>query len=625
MANQPVAIHTPHSPPNEVPDLIPDTDMSPPFDSPFQAFARLPRSQPKPSTIAHSPWPSQPSQPGQYANHPIPLSIAPSASTLSPVAGYQLSNSNRPSFQASAAGREVGFTNHDELFAQATTADFGFQATSPKRPIQQPWTAGLASPQEEVRNTVSPQEAFLDYDDQSHRLQDAGLGAQSSLFAPLAASHSPSSSLAPIPVSFSPPSARSSFSSQDRYSVSPGSGHRLRPSSSPVSGWLQPAPARKSHPFSVPQNAVSWNSQYDQEYEHHNEYDELEETPLATAFDMDPFPNLELEPIPVMGQPESADRHQNEFIRSLQAEHNHGAKNYFGRTILLGAVQPAPGSPAPKAEPAPPATAATEWTASHPRRPAAQNAIALLQQRLSDSDPFGDEDEDAGKKVIRRRKPKKDTSPEDEADGGEYTPTKKSSRHHSPEHPTIAPLPALPDDSLSASRKRSPPAAFDEEDSLSSLPDEDDDHDRDGDFSDRDAEHELDPDHHPDEDDDDGSSPRTSLSRRRSHKASHPHTLQPNKRRRRIPVAQHGQLPPGSLRCTLPAVAEDGAGLGTCGVVFKRPYDLARHKETIHGVALEGKAPRKTDWKCEECDGSFSRKDALIRHARIRGHDAGIQ
>ncbi|PLW34121.1 hypothetical protein PCASD_11611 [Puccinia coronata f. sp. avenae] len=56
-----------------------------------------------------------------------------------------------------------------------------------------------------------------------------------------------------------------------------------------------------------------------------------------------------------------------------------------------------------------------------------------------------------------------------------------------------------------------------------------------------------------------------------------------------------------------------------CETMFKRPYDLARHKETIHDS--EGpEGDRKPQWKCGQCGGSFSRKDALIRHCRTRNH-----
>jgi len=56
-----------------------------------------------------------------------------------------------------------------------------------------------------------------------------------------------------------------------------------------------------------------------------------------------------------------------------------------------------------------------------------------------------------------------------------------------------------------------------------------------------------------------------------------------------------------------------------CETMFRRPYDLARHKETIHDSEGPG-GDRKPQWKCGQCGGSFSRKDALIRHCRTRNH-----
>lgn len=79
-----------------------------------------------------------------------------------------------------------------------------------------------------------------------------------------------------------------------------------------------------------------------------------------------------------------------------------------------------------------------------------------------------------------------------------------------------------------------------------------------------------------------------------------------------------------------------------CGVRFHRMYDLVRHKETIHGrdeaqairqgrLSLDqalvwGKevnpssSTADTQWLCETCDKTFSRKDALLRHRRLRKH-----
>lgn len=80
-----------------------------------------------------------------------------------------------------------------------------------------------------------------------------------------------------------------------------------------------------------------------------------------------------------------------------------------------------------------------------------------------------------------------------------------------------------------------------------------------------------------------------------------------------------------------------------CQTAFHRPYDLARHRETIHareeaGFIREGKLrleecvvlgkevdPKKStavvEWKCKTCGANFSRKDAMLRHERLR-HNA---
>ncbi|CAO1638047.1 unnamed protein product [Parajaminaea phylloscopi] len=82
-----------------------------------------------------------------------------------------------------------------------------------------------------------------------------------------------------------------------------------------------------------------------------------------------------------------------------------------------------------------------------------------------------------------------------------------------------------------------------------------------------------------------------------------------------------------------------------CGTEFHRPYDLARHRETIHAkeeamLLRQGKLTREQcrvlyvevdpeksqatqEWKCDGkngCGSVFSRKDALQRHKRLRNH-----
>ncbi|CAO1614298.1 unnamed protein product [Sympodiomycopsis kandeliae] len=84
---------------------------------------------------------------------------------------------------------------------------------------------------------------------------------------------------------------------------------------------------------------------------------------------------------------------------------------------------------------------------------------------------------------------------------------------------------------------------------------------------------------------------------------------------------------------------------GRCGTEFHRPYDLARHRETIHAkeeasLIRQGKLTKEQcrvlyvevdpqrsqatqEWKCDGkngCGSVFSRKDALQRHRRLRNH-----
>ncbi|BGP13540.1 hypothetical protein JCM10213_006681 [Rhodosporidiobolus nylandii] len=94
------------------------------------------------------------------------------------------------------------------------------------------------------------------------------------------------------------------------------------------------------------------------------------------------------------------------------------------------------------------------------------------------------------------------------------------------------------------------------------------------------------------------------------------------KRRRRAPNASASAAAgPNAIRCD--HVNEDGT---QCGVAFRRPYDLARHKESIHSEGMNGEklaAGKAKEFKCQECGGVFSRRDALLRHSRIKGHNIG--
>lgn len=79
-----------------------------------------------------------------------------------------------------------------------------------------------------------------------------------------------------------------------------------------------------------------------------------------------------------------------------------------------------------------------------------------------------------------------------------------------------------------------------------------------------------------------------------------------------------------------------------CGTVFHRMYDLARHRITLHlreeaQLVKDGhlrvdqcvvlgkevdveKALAELEWTCRVCGARFSRKDAMLRHERLRHH-----
>lgn len=92
-------------------------------------------------------------------------------------------------------------------------------------------------------------------------------------------------------------------------------------------------------------------------------------------------------------------------------------------------------------------------------------------------------------------------------------------------------------------------------------------------------------------------------------------TALPNKRRYRASTTSGT----GNFRCEF--VNPDGS---ICPVSFRRSYDLARHKESKHGAARDGRQLQKANWICQSCTGEFARKDSLQRHAINKGHESGI-
>lgn len=92
------------------------------------------------------------------------------------------------------------------------------------------------------------------------------------------------------------------------------------------------------------------------------------------------------------------------------------------------------------------------------------------------------------------------------------------------------------------------------------------------------------------------------------------------------PDSASGGTPGGSSKKRKSNAAAPGSGNISCDYVdpktgercpvkFRRPYDQARHMETVHSGTAE-----KSKWACITCKKSFSRKDALIRHGRISNH-----
>lgn len=136
-----------------------------------------------------------------------------------------------------------------------------------------------------------------------------------------------------------------------------------------------------------------------------------------------------------------------------------------------------------------------------------------------------------------------------------------------------------------------------------------------------------------------GRPPRTISGHNRTHGSGSHHSLGTS------PTSSHGlprrnaSPPSGSvIRCEYvsPVTRQ------MCGTIFHRMYDLARHRITLHvreeaQLVKDGvlkvdqcvvlgkevdveKALSDLEWTCRICGASFSRKDAMLRHERLRHH-----
>ncbi|SCV69852.1 BQ2448_1246 [Microbotryum intermedium] len=492
---------------------------------------------------------------------------------------------------------------------------------------------------EMARKTVSPQEAFLDYEDVDHRLHansrlgnnissSFGLGVGASLFAPLPTVASP----VPRPASSPVTGAKSNDGAPASPHTSPPNVASL-PSTSPRHNQGFTLFPRKPHPFAVPQNAVSW-AERQAGHEANDAADEYERESSDGDGDGDGDGDKKFESVALSKRAGESDTQGavagKQPVRSAAAElfdsdedDRHSLPSVYARStggsdhevvahfdddeasigqdkpaavpdavkaaigetlastltssssstltdrpVPLGSASgsstpyPPPSTPANEQAPTPAPPLAWAKPPPHPMRGSAQRAFEALQHSV---DSVGGDDAAVtdGEFI---------SSAVDEA-----LDTRTSGRRLS----------------ISAQRKRSRSPA---EEGMEDADGEDDDESV-GDAS----FHDL-----------DGSkAPRAPTKRARSSAA-------PNKRRRRVPsAASTTATSSSSLACS--HKMPDGS---ICGVVFRRPYDLARHRETIHGEG--GKAGKKHDWICKQCGGSFSRKDALIRHGRIRTHNAGL-
>ena len=103
-------------------------------------------------------------------------------------------------------------------------------------------------------------------------------------------------------------------------------------------------------------------------------------------------------------------------------------------------------------------------------------------------------------------------------------------------------------------------------------------------------------------------------------------------------TGQNALAPGAAIRCEYRSPITNEL----CDTIFHRMYDLARHRITLHlreeaQAVKEGrlkvedaivlgkevdmhKALAELEWTCRVCGATFSRKDAMLRHERLRHH-----
>jgi hypothetical protein len=373
-----------------------------------------------------------------------------------------------------------------------------------------PLPSSVTSSADDMRRTVSPKEAFNDYDEVDNMLHSGSNSSafgRGSLFGPLPSASRPTTTATSSSSTLAPTSPRTSSANLH------GSSHHHH--------HHHHANHRRtaSHPFSVPQNAVSWaDSTEDDETD-------VEGMSRRSSFSY---------AAPPIGN--SAGSEEEMKVEGMGL----GATARYASTSTWA---PPPSAPIYRRVEDP--TPAFE---ERSRRKVFKTLIEsdddaddqLLVSRVTQDD---DEEEEAEEVV------------ENDDDADEYLP------------------PALPPAPLPTTRRRSAPTST----KRKSL------------------------------------SPFTDLSSSPSPPA---HAPPPNKRRRRTHTSLPTSTPSSALRCS-----HQMSETEICGTLFRRPYDLARHRETIHGDGVKG---GRKEWGCEGCGGVFSRKDALIRHGRIRGCKVGI-